>query len=150
LGGNSVPQDALRVYLGGNAGISHSDDVTVLTGNGINLLSLQRTSKGLAINAKTYSDDGKVITEIIDNRFYINPNTAFRIERPDIHSLVVYDLQDKKVIDVRYINSHSVRVLGIFRAPGAPTCIITENELRIVGKLSAEGSCFGGQRLISF
>jgi hypothetical protein len=136
--------------MGGNAGVSDSDEVTVLTGKGIDLLSLRRTSKGLAINARTYSDDGKIIAEIINNRFYINPNNFFRIEKPDTHSLVVYDLQDRKVIDIRYLNSHSVTVLGIFKAPGAPPCIIDENAIIIEGKLHGTGSCFSGQRLFSF
>ena len=51
-----------------------------------------------------------MIAEIVDNRFYINPNNFFRIEKPDSHSLLVYDLNNKKVIDIRYINSHTVRV----------------------------------------
>jgi hypothetical protein len=143
-----VPPDALRVYLGGNAGYTMADQVVVLTVKGTDLLDLRRTSNGLAINAKTFSEDGKIIAEIIDNRFYINPNNFFRIDRPDSHSIIVYDIRDRKVLDIRYINSHSVKVLGIFQVPGAPPLIIDEAQLSL-GGFHSVGSCFSGARLFS-
>jgi hypothetical protein len=112
--------NTLRVYLGSNAGLSTYDDVSVLNVAGTELLDLRRTTKGLAISAKTFSADGKIIAEIIDNRFYVNPNNFFRIEKPDSHSLVVYDLMGIRVLDIKYINTRSVRALGIFQLPGAP------------------------------
>lgn len=144
-----VPPDTIRVYLGGNAGYTTSDDITVLNVKGIDLLGLRRTSKGLAINAKTFSDDGKAIAEIVDSRFYINPNNYFRIDKPDNHSIVVYDLQDRKVMDIKYINSHSVRVLGIFQVPGAPPLIVDEDQLSF-GGIHVLGSCLSGRTLFKY
>jgi hypothetical protein len=144
-----VPLDALRVYLGGNAGFTTSDEITVLNVKGIDLLYLRKTSKGLAVRAKTFSEDGKVIAEIVDSRFYVNPNNSFRMEKPDNHSIVVYDLQDRKVMDIRYINSHSVRVLGIFQVPGAPALIVDENQLSF-GGAHFVGSCFSGGTLFKY
>ncbi len=143
-----VPPDALRVYLGGNAGYTTSDQVTVLSVRGTDLLDLRRTPNGLAINAKTFSEDGKIIAEIIDNRFYINPNNFFRMEKPDSHSIIVYDTHDRKVLDVRYVNSHSVKVLGIFQVPGTLPVIIDEYQLSF-GGFHSTGSCYGGARLFN-
>jgi hypothetical protein len=141
-----VPPSALRVYLGGDAGYRTGDQVTVLTVKGMDLLSLRRTSNGLAINAKTFSEDGKIIAEIIDNRFYVNPNNFFRMEKPDSHSLIVYDIRGTKVLDIGYINSHSVKVLGVFQVPGAPPLIIGESELSF-GGFHSVGSCYSGAKL---
>lgn len=141
-----VPADALRVYLGGNAGYTTADQVTVLSVKGNDLLDLRRTPNGLAINAKTFSEDGKIIAEIIDNHFYINPNNSFRMSNPDSHSIVVYDLRARKVLDIRYMNSHSVRVLGTFQVPGAAPLIIDEAELSL-GRFHSVGSCFSGRNL---
>jgi hypothetical protein len=144
-----VPPDALRVYLGGNAGISTSDEVTVLNVKGVDLIDLRRTPKGLAVNAKTFGEDGKVIAEIVDNRFYVNPDNFFRLDKPDNHSLAIYDVRDRKVMDITYINSHSVRVLGIFQVPDAPPLIVDENELAF-GGFHSTGSCFGGRTLFKY
>jgi len=143
-----VPPDALRVYLSGNAGYTAADQVTVLSVKGTDLLDLRRTSTGLAINAKTFSEDGKIVAEIIDNQFYINPNNFFRMERPDSHSIIVYDIRDRKVLDIRYINSHSVKVLGMFQVPGVTPLIIDEAQLSL-GGFHTVGSCFSGQRLFN-
>ena len=144
-----VPSDALRVYLGGNGAYATTDHVTVLTVKGTDLLDLRRTPNGLAINAKTFSEDGKIIAEVIDNRFYVNPGNFFRMEKPDTHSIIVYDTSDRKVLDIRYINSHSVKVLGIFQVPGAPPLIVGERELSF-GGLHATESCFAGEHLFAF
>jgi hypothetical protein len=143
-----VPQNAIRVYLGSTAaGLSTSDEVTVLTVGESDILDVRRTPKGLAINAKTFSQDGKIIAQITDNQFYINPNNFFRMDKPDTHSMIVYDLQGRKVLDVRYINSHSVKVLGIFQVPGAPVVDIEESVLFLAGS-SLRNTCFSGTRLI--
>lgn len=144
-----VPPDALRVYLGGNGGYSALDEITVLKVRGIDVVDIRRAPNGLAINAKTSSQDGQIIAEIVDNRFYINPHNFFRMERPDDHSIVVYDRTGRKVLDVRYINSHSIRVLGIFQVPGAPPLIVDENQLSF-GGFHSVGSCFAGRTLFQF
>lgn len=141
-----LPPNALRIYLGGNAEISTAEHVTVLNVRGIEVLALRRTSNGLAINAKTFSEDGKIVAEIIDNQFYVNPNNFFRMDKPDSHSLVVYDGRDRKVLDIKYLNPHSVSILGIFRVPGALPLTIGETELSLGGSIST-GSCFSGATL---
>jgi hypothetical protein len=144
-----VPVEALRIYLGGNAGYAISDEITVLNLKGTDVLGLRRTSNRLAINAKTFSEDGKIIVEIVDSRFYVNPNNSFRMDKPDNHEIAVYDLQDRKVLDVRYMNSHSVRILGIFQVQGAPPFIVDENEITF-GGFHASGSCFSGRTLFKY
>ncbi len=144
-----VPPNALRLYLGGNLGWTTLDEIAVLEIRGIDVLDVRRTSqgRGLAINAKTYSDDGKEIAQIVDNRLYVNPHKLLRIERPDNHSIVVYDLEKRKVMDIRYLNSHSVRIQGIFQVPGAPPLVVDENEMSFDG-VHSEGSCYGTSRVM--
>jgi hypothetical protein len=145
----AVPADALRVYLGGNAGISTSDEVKVLSIKGVDLIELRRTPKGLAINAKTFSEDGKIIAEIVDNRFYVNPNNFFRLDRADSHSLAIYDVRDRKVLDIKYINSHSLQILGVFRISDAPPFIVDENKITFGGLRMTE-SRVRGQMLFKY
>jgi hypothetical protein len=135
--------------LGGNVGLSIYDDLAVLRIKGTEVLHLLRTPKGVAISAKTFGDDGKIVAEIVDNRYYVNPDDFFRIERPDQSSLVVYDRADRKVLDIRYINSHSVKVAGIFRVPGAPP-FIADGDHASFGPIVMSGSCLSGTPMFSY
>jgi len=137
-----VPTSALRVYLGASVGWTSSNEATVLTIAEHPVLSVRRTSTGLAILAKVISDDGKIVAEIVDNRFYVNPNNFFSIEQPDRHSLVVYDERGTKALDIKYLNPLSVRVLGEFRFPGASPVIIAPDELKM-GGTTMVGGCVG-------
>lgn len=143
-----IPPNAIRVYLGTSAGISTFDDVSVITVMKNDLLDLRRTRNGLAIGAKTFSADGKVVAEIVDNRFYVNPNNFFRMDRPDGHSLAVYDLKGVKVLDVTYINTHSVRVLGTFLLPGSIPVTVSETEI-LLGSNRITDFCGSGRILFS-
>lgn len=135
-----VPQDALRVYLGGSAAWTSGDDLRVIEIKGTDVLRLRRTFSGVAILAKVFSEDGRIVAQIVDNRFYVNPDNFFRMDMPDSHSLVVYDSHQRKVLDVRYLNPHSVKVLGIFQARGALPVVVDENQI-LIGGLEMTGIC---------
>ena len=143
----SVPSNALKIFLGDSLVYTSGDEVTVLQIKGEDVLSLRRTTSGLAIVAKVFSEDGKIVGEIIDNRLYVNPKNFFRIDRPDSHSLVVYDLHQRQVLGVNYINPHSMRVIGIFQLPGRAPVIATENEF-LIGRSHFSQSCFGNSRIL--
>lgn len=138
-----IPNNALKVYLGSTVSWTNNDQANVLVMRGDDVLSVRRVRKGLAVFAKVASEDGRLVAEIVDNRFYINSNNFLRMEHRDNHSLVVYDQKGNKVLDIKYLNPRSVRVLGEFRAPGAVPLIITPDQLRISRGIQ-EGRCFQG------
>jgi len=143
----SLPAQALKVHLGSSLGWTNSDDVTVLRIKDTEVLGLRRTSNGMAVRAKVFSEDGKVVAQIIDNRFYVNPNNSFRIDRPDSHTLVVYDRHQRQVLNVRYLNPYSVSVLGIFQVPGAIPVVITQNAM-FIGRSVLEQGCAGNSHIL--
>jgi hypothetical protein len=61
-----IPLNALKVFLGDSVGYTTSNEVSVLTLGDTEVLSLRRTSNGIATNAKTFSEDGRIIAEVID------------------------------------------------------------------------------------
>jgi hypothetical protein len=132
-----IPPDTLRVDMGNNVILAHVPELHLLNVAGRELLDVRRTSNGIAVNARTFSEDGKIIAEIIDNRFYVNPNNFFRVERPDQNSLIVFDLHDRKVVDVRYVNLYTVSIRGIFQIPGGPSLTVAEDGLSFDGIHSA-------------
>jgi hypothetical protein len=138
-----IPDSALKVYLGSNISWTTSDQANVLTMRGDTVLSIRRVKNGLAVFAKVLSDDGRIIAEIVDNRFYINSNNFLRMEHPDSHSLAVYDRKGNKVLGVEFLNPRSVRVLGEFRVPGSAPVIITPEQLNTARGLM-ERNCLRG------
>ncbi len=89
------------------------------------LLSIDKKGKGIAVSARLFSDDGKIVAEIDRNEFFLNPSNYFRRDRPDKSSLIVYDLRGERVLDVRYLNERAVRILAHFRHPSGAGVEIT-------------------------
>jgi|GEM_PF-5370129 len=92
--------------------------------------------------AKFFSRDGKIVAELKDNKFYINPNNYFRQERPSDHILKVFDQQAQEVLNVEFINPQVIKLLGIFYLPNrAP--IIIKDSMQILGGIQMSNNCFG-------
>ncbi|MGC9995145.1 MAG: hypothetical protein ABSE79_07465 [Terriglobia bacterium] len=73
----------------------------------------------ICLGVRIFGRDGRIVAEIRDNEFSSNPNNYFRKERPDKSTLIVYDQEDKKVLDVRFLNPTTVRFLGILNYPNS-------------------------------
>lgn len=112
---------------------------TVLRVAGEDLLSLKPENGGMSISAKIYSADRKLVSQIIDNQFHINPSNYFRKERPDLHSLSVFNQQGERVLYVRYLNPSTIKILGVFNTARGPIHI-DEDAMRGMG-FTFSGNC---------
>jgi len=140
-----IPQSALAVFLGRSAAYSSSSTHTVIMIKGERVLSFERVGQEIAISARVFSRDRRIVAEIRRNEFFVNPNNYFRRERPDTHSLRVFDQEGRKVLDVRFLNPRAIRFLGIFNHP-AHEVVISETE-----GLFANTMCFGENKVdVSF
>ncbi|THJ24752.1 MAG: hypothetical protein CAF45_004230 [Nitrospira sp. CG24E] len=110
----TVPEGAVALLYGDSVSYVTRFPHTVLRVVGEDLLSVNLKDGGIAVSAKIYSGDRKLVAEIIDNEFHINPTNYFRRERPDLHTLTVYDQQGQRALYVRYLNSTAITVLGAF------------------------------------
>jgi hypothetical protein len=145
----NIPPNALKAFLGDSLVYTTTAEAGIVKIKGIDLLDLRRTSSGIAILAKVFSEDGKVVAQIVDNRLYVNPGNFLRIDNPDSHSFAVYDLHQREVLAVRYMNLQSVRVLGIFQLPESPPVVISQNEI-LWGAMSFSDVCEQGDNLFVF
>lgn len=110
------------------------DSVLLLAGNAANyitkmpntiiqiredkMLWIDRIDGKIAVSAKLFSSDRKIVAELDKNQFFINPNNYFRKEiSPDGHSLIVYDQEDVQVLNVKFLNPNTVAFLGVIRHP---------------------------------
>src|SRR5581483_2676063 len=137
---HEIPNDAVAILLGRSAAYASVFPHTVLRIRGDDVLTMNRLGNQMAISAKVFSTDGRIIAEIRDNEFSINPNNYFRKERPNRHTLRVFDQQNRKVLDVDFINPRAIRFSGIFNYPNRPF-VISETE-----GIGANTICFGNNR----
>lgn len=112
-----IPSGAMLVLLGNSASYGTHFPQTIIKIGDDRMLTLDKVGGQISISAKLFSRDGRIVAEIEKNQFFINPNNYFRKELPDEHSLVIFDQEDVKVLDVRFINPSTVRFLGVIRHP---------------------------------
>ena len=128
--------EMVAIHYGNSATfLNKLDNHVVLNVEGDKLLSITKTPNGVTVSARVFSQDTRIVAEIIDNEFHINPNNYFRIDRPDRHSLTVHDQQGERVLKVDFLNPRTVRVLGIFRHPKTSPIIIDEKSVRAGGNI---------------
>jgi hypothetical protein len=136
------PPDSWAVFCGSSVAFSTNPELTVIQTAGHQLLVASRTAEGLSISARIYSPDGRIIAEIDNNEFTINQNNYFKRDRPDKSTLVVYDQYNTPVLNVRYLNPTTVKVMGTFRYGNRPPIVIDETTTQI-GGMTIKGFCFG-------
>ena len=81
--------DSFAVFYGGAVAYTAQGDITIIEVASQPLLSVNRTPEGLSISARIYSQDGRIVAEIVDNKFTINQNNYFKRECPDKSTLIV-------------------------------------------------------------
>jgi len=70
----------------------------------------------------------KTVVRIIKNEFQAFPETAFNPLQPDEHSLLVRDATGATVLDLRFLNPRTIRIVGRFSMEGVGTFIIDPEE----------------------
>jgi hypothetical protein len=138
----NIPKEALIFLLGSSASYTTALNHTVLRVAGENLLSIKRKNEGMAVSAKIYSSDRKIVAEIIDNNFRINPSNCFRRERPDQHTLAIFDQQGARVLFIRHLNFSAIKILGTFHSAKG-IVRISEEEVFVPGRDRLSRFCFG-------
>jgi len=109
-------------------------------------LVINKENDKMTITGKFFSRDGKIVAELKDNKFQVNPNNYFRIERPNYHTLIVFDQENNQTINIKYINPAVIKFLGRFYLPNRPPIIINEDSQKF-GNMSMSGNCFGENRV---
>jgi len=142
----TIPPNALAILLGNSAAFNSSFPHTVIEVGNQQLLIINKKGDRITISAKFFSRDNRIVGELKENQFYINPNNYFRIERPNEHSLIVYDQEGNKTINLEFLNPSAIRLLGRFYLPNRPPIII-EEDFQTFGGVKMSRVCFGENRV---
>jgi len=138
----TIPADSLALFFGNSVAYTSTFPHTVIEVGSEPILVINRQHGKVAVSGKVFSRDGRIVAELKDNRFYVNPNNYFRVERPSSHSLIVYDQEARQALNVEYLNASAIKVLGRFYLPNRPPVLINEDS-QVFGGISMSRNCFG-------
>jgi len=141
-----LPEGAMAIFLGNSIAYTTSFPHTVIEVGGDPVLVIDKTEAGIVIFAKMFSEDGRIVAELKQNHFHVNPNNYFRIERPNDHSLIVYDQRGQQALNVEFLNRFAIKLLGRFYFPPRPPIII-EEEWMSYGGMRMSNNTFGENRV---
>lgn len=138
----TIPPNAIALFFGNSVSYTSAFPHTVIEVGKTQLLVINKDKDKITISANFFSKDGKIVAELKDNKFQVNPNNYFRIERPNYHILIVFDQENNQAINVEYINPSVIKLLGKFYLPNKPPIIINE-ESQNFGGMDLSNICFG-------
>jgi hypothetical protein len=121
-----VPKEALAIFLGNTVFYASKFPPIILRVGGQDILVINKKNNAVTISAKFYSRDKKIVAELKENKFFINPNNYFRVEYPDESSLIVYDQEGIQILNVDYLNKTAIKLLGTIYIPNRDTIVIGE------------------------
>lgn len=122
-----VPKNALSLFLGNSVSYVSQFPHTVVKVGDESVLVVNKKNNGITISAKFCSRDNKIVAELKENKFYINQNNYFRIERPNKSALIVFDQEGNQVLNVDYLNKTAIKLLGIIFLKNRRPIIIAED-----------------------
>jgi hypothetical protein len=142
-----IPTDAIALFFGNSFAYTNSFPHTIIEVGTEPLIVINKQGNIITLTAKLFSEDGKVVAELKENQFNINPNNYFRLERPNAHTLVIYDQKGNESLNVNFINPKVIKLTGRFYLPNHPPIVITE-EYQIFGNnMKMSNSSFGQNRV---
>lgn len=136
-----APPDSIRVYFGNSVAWSESPKMAIIKFGDKEILGLERKNSGeVFINANIASTDGKSIIQISRNQFFINDNNIIRalFVRPDHSTLILTDQYENK-LGIRYLNKHSIKIVGTF-VIGSPYATASRNLQQMINDVDKSHS----------
>lgn len=143
-----IPKDAMRIFFGPSEAYSTSQRLVVWKIANHDILVLQKTEKGISVSAELRGPDGQLIAEIVDNDFFINLRDSFRIQGAGTPFLKVSNDKGERILEIDFINSNVIKILGTFFGPNGEKIALSESEAAFSSpsgtSFSSHGDCLGG------
>jgi len=106
---------SVGVFLGSSVAWANTFPFTVLLFNSKPVLTIDKDDHGILVGTEIRDRSGVLIARMRRNEFDVNANNIFKKVRPDRSTLVVENQNGETVLNIRYLNPSSVRVVGVYR-----------------------------------
>lgn len=142
---SKVPADEFRIILGTNAIPAGDGKCTALGVGTCKALTLDRTPRGVTVDAELYDATGKLVVSVHDNMVDAITNERIHVSNGgSLDTLTVTNERNEELLYVRYLNPSAIVVRGVFRCEGHDPVAVTDEQ--IGGNLHSIDSCFSGCR----
>lgn len=132
----NIPKGTITLMLGDELRVLAAQSQNyIFSKKGEPFLSVGIKDGVMRVSASIFDSNNQNVVRIIDNEFQANPERAFNPRQPDKHSLVVRDAKGVEVLNVRFLNSKAMRIVGRFQMPGSsePVLILSNDGVRWPG-----------------
>src|SRR5438128_1396743 len=127
----------LKVFFDGAVSIVSKFPHVIISAEGEPRLVINRQPDGsIGLDAKVVSSDGRIIAEIKNNEFIINPNNYLQKQRNSHSALAVRDQYGQTVLDARYLNRSAFLVSHFI-------VYVKTGDVAELAPSVAPGMCFG-------
>lgn len=140
-----VPDNALLLNFGSNIAYSTKPSFVAVQFAGENMLSIKRVAGGLSLNARVYSPDGRIVADIEDNEFSVNPNNYFKIKHATPDKFVVYNQFGQEALSVSFVSPTYVVITGTFYKPGGKALVATQDQVVLLPSRSTISGSIAGE-----
>lgn len=111
--------DQLAMYVGSYSLLGNSFPQSLVAIHSVPTIIIDRRGDGaIALSLTIRSDDQRVIVEMDDGEFTVNPNNILRMYRPDKSQLVIKDQLGNEVLNAHYLNKNAIRLAAKFYQDG--------------------------------
>jgi hypothetical protein len=144
--GVEIPPGGLLVLFGGHAAIAKAGTTTILRLEGEDVLSVGRIPGGMSLDTIIRDVEGSEVARITKNVIRLAPDSAYRVERPDPHTVAVIAPDDSQILYVRYMNPTTMSFAGTFFRKGRPPFSLEDAVMH--GYTTITRSCFEAGRVV--
>jgi hypothetical protein len=144
-----LPDDAIALYLGNSRLVAGKSvlmwaalvpqDRRIATP----ILVVERSRGRVALDLDVRGKDGRIVARIERNHFVVNHNNILTQQRPDRSTLVVIDQEGTEVLNVRYLNTQAIHLLGTFYVVGQVDPVVIKETVQDMGggRILFSGAC---------
>lgn len=122
-------EQAYGIVFGSNFSIlSRGQPVTAISLEGKPLLLFRVTEQGLAATGDIFGKSGEN-ARLVDNEFWLNPNSTWQCERPDRHTLIVRDNSGTETLSIRFSYQNLIIFSANFYLPNGKNLSVTDKAI---------------------
>jgi hypothetical protein len=106
---------------------------------------LNKQEDKLSLDVDLFDEDGNIAVKIIRNEFHLmaNSKVSYQERRKDRSEITVHDNKDREMLYIKYANSKTVFIRGIFHSSEGTSAVIDDDAVTLHGTstLSMVGNC---------
>lgn len=144
-----IPRGAITVEMGTNTAFWIGESFTVISFGDFHLMDVKKSQGHIIISLlRIFDDKNNIILRYGGLRPWKSPEV--RIERPDKSTIQVFDHNDREVLNLRFKNSSTLSIRGVFRKPDSPPVYIDDAGMHVGHGIEINGTCIGSKNTFIF